>query len=286
MKTSNAVEILNRKFGDSADIREQVDEELINLQVSELIYQARTAAGLTQKQLAELIGTKQPVIARLEDADYDGHSLKMLQKIAAALDKKIYIGFVEAEAVAKAPVADQVNYLGQLLHRKFEQWLESGWQTAQSLGIALQLPQFQYAAARSQSEPDLLEAEILVAENLANTDPSHPLASARMAKKLEDFDCPLGLSVSVSQVSDGEPVNVLLQLHSLCDQNLPADVRIRLLDEQGQPEYYADAPDEIIEDYSDEQTPTIYLLFKYPKGERFGVEISYGETKVREQFFI
>jgi ribosome-binding protein aMBF1 (putative translation factor) len=54
----------------------------INAEVAQLIYEARNKAGLTQKQLAELIGTKQPVIARLEDADYEGHSLSMLQKIA------------------------------------------------------------------------------------------------------------------------------------------------------------------------------------------------------------
>jgi hypothetical protein len=34
---------------------------------------------------ADLIGTKQPVVACLEDADYPGHFLSMLQRIAAAL---------------------------------------------------------------------------------------------------------------------------------------------------------------------------------------------------------
>jgi transcriptional regulator with XRE-family HTH domain len=63
----------------------------INAEVSQLIYEARTKAGLTQKQLAELIGTKQPVIARLEDADYEGHSLSMLQKIAHTLNQRVVI---------------------------------------------------------------------------------------------------------------------------------------------------------------------------------------------------
>jgi transcriptional regulator with XRE-family HTH domain len=52
-----------------------------------MIYDARQKAGLTQKQLAELIGTKQQVIARLEDADYEGHSLSMLQRIASGLGR-------------------------------------------------------------------------------------------------------------------------------------------------------------------------------------------------------
>jgi hypothetical protein len=33
----------------------------------------RTAAGLTQFQLAKLIGTTASVVCRLEDADYEGH---------------------------------------------------------------------------------------------------------------------------------------------------------------------------------------------------------------------
>jgi transcriptional regulator with XRE-family HTH domain len=59
-----------------------------------MIYNARTLAGLTQQQLAELVGTKQPVIARLEDADYEGHSLAVLQRIAAALGMRVEIRFV------------------------------------------------------------------------------------------------------------------------------------------------------------------------------------------------
>lgn len=57
----------------------------------------RKMAGLTQTELAELIGSKQPVIARLEDADYEGHSLTMLQRIAIALNQRVEINFVPLE---------------------------------------------------------------------------------------------------------------------------------------------------------------------------------------------
>jgi DNA-binding XRE family transcriptional regulator len=60
------------------------------------IYEARKVAGLTQTELAELIGSKQPVIARLEDADYEGHSLTMPQRIAIALNQRVEINFVPA----------------------------------------------------------------------------------------------------------------------------------------------------------------------------------------------
>jgi transcriptional regulator with XRE-family HTH domain len=57
-------------------------------------HDVRTKARLTQKKLAALVGTTASVISRLEDADYDGHSLAMLRRIASALDKRVEIRFV------------------------------------------------------------------------------------------------------------------------------------------------------------------------------------------------
>jgi transcriptional regulator with XRE-family HTH domain len=72
-------------------------EASAKLDIAELIYDARLAAGLTQAQLAAKVGTTQSVIARLEDANYNGHSLSMLQRIAAALGKRTEIRFMPAE---------------------------------------------------------------------------------------------------------------------------------------------------------------------------------------------
>jgi transcriptional regulator with XRE-family HTH domain len=44
----------------------------------------REDAGLTQAELARKVGTTQSVIAHPEDADYAGHSLAMLERIATA----------------------------------------------------------------------------------------------------------------------------------------------------------------------------------------------------------
>ena len=62
----------------------------------------RTAGGLTQRQLAKLVGTTASVICRLEDADYEGHSLAMLNRIAAALNKRVKIEFVPAPRSRKS----------------------------------------------------------------------------------------------------------------------------------------------------------------------------------------
>ncbi len=62
--------------------------------VARQIHALRTKAGLTQKELAVLAGTTPSVISRLESADYSGHSMAMLRRIAAALDKRVEVRFV------------------------------------------------------------------------------------------------------------------------------------------------------------------------------------------------
>ena len=96
-KTKDAIKILDRVTGDDSKLRTLIEEETLNAHVARLIYEARTGAGLTQRQLAELIGTQQPDIARLENADYQGHSLNMLHRIAMALNQRFDISFEPAE---------------------------------------------------------------------------------------------------------------------------------------------------------------------------------------------
>lgn len=88
--TTNAVEILRRRYvKDDPKRKASVATERLNSEIARLLYDMRTEAGLTQEQLAELVGTTQSVISRLEDSDYDGHSLTMLNRIAEALHKKL-----------------------------------------------------------------------------------------------------------------------------------------------------------------------------------------------------
>lgn len=74
------------------------EEHLINAEIARKLYDLREKAGLSQRELAKLVGTSASVICRLEDADYEGHSLLMLRRIAAALDKRVEIRFVSVKA--------------------------------------------------------------------------------------------------------------------------------------------------------------------------------------------
>ncbi len=96
-KKTSAVKILHGRYiSDDAKRETSLKEERVNAEVAAAIYDLRNKSGLTQKQLAEIIGTTQSVISRLEDADYDGHSLSMLSRIAKALNKRLSVQFLSA----------------------------------------------------------------------------------------------------------------------------------------------------------------------------------------------
>ena len=72
-RTTDAVEILHQRFVKGNPEREaSLHEERVNANIAQIIYDLRTQAGLSQAELAQMIGTTQSVISRLEDADYEG----------------------------------------------------------------------------------------------------------------------------------------------------------------------------------------------------------------------
>jgi len=99
-KTTDAVKILESMFINTAQRRKSYEKALKDADIASKIYELRQQAGLTQKQLAELIGTKQPVISRLEEADYRGHSLEMLNRIATVLHCKLQIQIIPEKKYA------------------------------------------------------------------------------------------------------------------------------------------------------------------------------------------
>ena len=92
--TTDAVEILHRRYVEgNPEAEAMLDEARAEADVARGIYRLRTEAGLTQQALARKIGTTASVISRLEDADYTGHSLAMLRRVAAALGRRVEIRF-------------------------------------------------------------------------------------------------------------------------------------------------------------------------------------------------
>jgi len=101
-KTRDALEILRRDVGGDAEYRAMVEDERLNAWIARTLYEMRASAGLTQGELAGRVKTKQSVISRLEDADYEGHSLAMLRRVAAALGRRVEVRFVLDERAGAA----------------------------------------------------------------------------------------------------------------------------------------------------------------------------------------
>lgn len=90
-KTKDGLEILGKRIAKSPRLQAMVEEERANYQAALAIRAARKKANLTQAQLAKEVGTTQSVIARLEDANYKGHTLRILEHIAEALGSRVEI---------------------------------------------------------------------------------------------------------------------------------------------------------------------------------------------------
>jgi ribosome-binding protein aMBF1 (putative translation factor) len=70
-------------------------EEEARLRLAELVYAARTNAGLTQTELARRMGTKQSVISAIENGG-QVPTVPMLWRIAHALDLNLNIELAAA----------------------------------------------------------------------------------------------------------------------------------------------------------------------------------------------
>ena len=105
-KKTDALEILHRRYIKEDPQRlASLEEERANCEVAQKIYNLRTKAGLSQRELAKRVGTTASVICRLENADYEGHSLAMLNRIARSLDKRVEIRFVNSKPAPARPTA-------------------------------------------------------------------------------------------------------------------------------------------------------------------------------------
>ncbi|MBO9521324.1 MAG: helix-turn-helix transcriptional regulator [Nocardioidaceae bacterium] len=76
----------------SAQTRAGVEQDLA---LGQLIYDLRTAAGLSQRELAGRMGTTQSVISRLEEGGGARNRIDTLARVAAALDRHLVLSFPE-----------------------------------------------------------------------------------------------------------------------------------------------------------------------------------------------
>jgi transcriptional regulator with XRE-family HTH domain len=98
--TNDALRVIERTFGNDPGWADSVSRAAIAGEIAEALYALRVRHGLTQAALAKRAGTSQSAIARMESADYHGHSLSMLRRIAASVGERLTVAFIEPEPPA------------------------------------------------------------------------------------------------------------------------------------------------------------------------------------------
>jgi ribosome-binding protein aMBF1 (putative translation factor) len=99
-KSAAVQELYDELIGDDVAAQDEFEEGLVNIEAAQLIYDMRSKAGLTQRELARKVGTSASAINRLESADYEGHTIAMVRRIATALDRRLELRAVPLKRVA------------------------------------------------------------------------------------------------------------------------------------------------------------------------------------------
>jgi DNA-binding XRE family transcriptional regulator len=79
-----------------SEFKKHYQEERQALKLAISIAELRNQKGLSQQELAKLMGTSQQAISRIESGEYEGFTLKTLEKIAEATGMRVKIEFVAA----------------------------------------------------------------------------------------------------------------------------------------------------------------------------------------------
>ncbi len=77
----------------NAEFKKEYDALEVEYDIINQIIKSRLEQNLTQKDLAEKVGTTQSNISRLESGNYNP-SLEFLEKVAKSLGKKLKVSFI------------------------------------------------------------------------------------------------------------------------------------------------------------------------------------------------
>jgi ribosome-binding protein aMBF1 (putative translation factor) len=85
-------DVKSRRSAPTANERAGFEHDLA---LGQLIYDLRSEAGLSQRELAERMGTSQSVISRLEEGGGTRNRVDTLARVAVALDRHLVLSFPE-----------------------------------------------------------------------------------------------------------------------------------------------------------------------------------------------
>jgi len=113
-----------KKLLKNPEFRKEYLKQDLGFEIARIFIKARIKKGLSQKGLAELIGTKQPAISRIESGRYSKCSIGFLERVAKALNTTLVppsFAFLEEKT-------DTTNYTFIIKDGEAEKHL--GWENA------------------------------------------------------------------------------------------------------------------------------------------------------------
>lgn len=90
---------VKKQLLNNPEIKKEYDELESLYEIKVQLIELRNQLGISQKELAELVGTKQSAISRLESGSYNP-SIEFLGRVAHALGGRLEISIVRDKAVS------------------------------------------------------------------------------------------------------------------------------------------------------------------------------------------
>ncbi len=96
--------LYDRCYKDHPERLASLEEEMINVEVAQCLYNLRSETELTLEKFAESVGVEVSVIEDLEEADYEGNALATLTRIASVVGKIVQLKWIETRPESKSPI--------------------------------------------------------------------------------------------------------------------------------------------------------------------------------------
>ena len=106
-------EWMDRELARDPKLRREVEEMLTNMRIEQDVAALRELRGVSQKELADMLGVSQPVIGRIEAGKAQNLGIRTLVRIAVALGGQVQLS-IKADRKPWRPIVLQGGQRGDV----------------------------------------------------------------------------------------------------------------------------------------------------------------------------
>lgn len=109
------------KLLEKESFRKEYEKQELTFDIAKQVIHLRISKNKTQEELAKLVKTKQPSIARIESGN-SLPSFKMLEKISKALGGKLVVSLIDCSPVS-SPTITNISHLNNYTQEQQDPWV-------------------------------------------------------------------------------------------------------------------------------------------------------------------